>query len=390
MTDKDLAHRYADVPSLVADLEDALAHRGRAPGHLDRRGDRGHPHAARPRPPPAAVPDAPLAAAARRSSACSPSRVVIVADRLTRGRRRASSSGTGTGTARAATPAGHAGRLGPARLRPRLRPARRRRRSTPTRPRASSTATPAPPGRPRATRPASRARARPASASTSTPSRRSTPSRCRSRRPSPAGRRRSTPRRRARRPTTFPTRAGRRSAAARSTASDKRFKLDTGGNRVPLLPRLDHEAGPGRRARRDLRDPALPGSRRVGEAPRTPRSLKNAARRRARRAKRSSASASRRSHSSGNGDARRLPQLRVTRSCAVKPGIVLSSLTSTRSPSSTKKSTRARPAQPTRTNVSQASRRTSSSTCVGQPGGHDQLHAAVGCTWPRSRTSRRR
>ena len=25
MTDKDLAHRYADVPSLVADLEDALA-----------------------------------------------------------------------------------------------------------------------------------------------------------------------------------------------------------------------------------------------------------------------------------------------------------------------------------------------------------------------------
>ena len=36
--------------------------RGRAPGHLDRRGHRRHPHAPGPRPPPAAVPDAPLAA----------------------------------------------------------------------------------------------------------------------------------------------------------------------------------------------------------------------------------------------------------------------------------------------------------------------------------------
>ena len=35
---------------------------GRPPGHLDRRGDRGHPHAAGQGPPPAAVPDAPLAA----------------------------------------------------------------------------------------------------------------------------------------------------------------------------------------------------------------------------------------------------------------------------------------------------------------------------------------
>ena len=43
--------------------------RGRPPGHLDRRGDRGHPHAAGPRPPPAAVPDAPLALAAGRDRA---------------------------------------------------------------------------------------------------------------------------------------------------------------------------------------------------------------------------------------------------------------------------------------------------------------------------------
>ena len=52
----------------------------------------------------------------------------------------------------------------------------------------------------------------------------------------------------------------------------------------------------------------------------------------------------------------------------VKPGIVLSSLTSTRSPS-TKKSTRASPAQPTRTKVSTASRRTSAITASGSRAG---------------------
>ena len=44
------------------------------------------------------------------------------------------------------------------------------------------------------------------------------------------------------------------------------------------------------------------------------------------------------------------------------PGSVLSSLTSTRPPSSTKKSTRASPEQPTRTNVSRASAWISSMT----------------------------
>ena len=52
----------------------------------------------------------------------------------------------------------------------------------------------------------------------------------------------------------------------------------------------------------------------------------------------------------------------------MKPGIVLSSFTSTRSPS-TKKSTRARPEQPTRTNVSTASCRTCSRTASGTRAG---------------------
>jgi hypothetical protein len=53
---------------------------------------------------------------------------------------------------------------------------------------------------------------------------------------------------------------------------------------------------------------------------------------------------------------------------AVKPGIVLSSLTST-CPSWTKKSTRARPLQPTRWKVSTARRRTSSRTASGTSAG---------------------
>ena len=62
------------------------------------------------------------------------------------------------------------------------------------------------------------------------------------------------------------------------------------------------------------------------------------------------------SHSFGNADV------------GVIPGSVLSSLTRTR-PSSTKKSTRANPAQPTRRNVSTASRRTSSTAAGAIPAG---------------------
>ena len=237
MTDKDLEHRYPDVPSLVADLEDALATGGRAPGHLDRRGHRGHPHPARPRAPPAAVPDAPLAAAAghhrpdRRRRGDRP-------DRLARGPA-AGREGHRHRPARGADARRDQGRLGPARLRARLRPARRRRPSTPTRPRAASTATTAPPGRPRATRTASRARARRASGSTSTPSPRSTPSRCRSRRPSRAGRRRSTPPRPARAPESFPegwTKVGggtvsSKTSASRSTPAAPRTATTSSGSR---------------------------------------------------------------------------------------------------------------------------------------------------------------
>ena len=53
------------------------------------------------------------------------------------------------------------------------------------------------------------------------------------------------------------TRAGRRSAAARSTARAS-ASSSTRRRAVPLLPGLDHEARRGRRARRDLRDPAAP------------------------------------------------------------------------------------------------------------------------------------
>ena len=83
--------------------------------------------------------------------------------------------------------------------------------------------------------------------------------------------------------------------------------------------------------------------------------------------KRSSAKPSRRSHSSAGGTPLASHSF-GNALVAVKPGIVLSSLTSTRS-SSTKKSTRARPAQPTRLKVSTASRRTSSLTVSGSRAG---------------------
>ena len=125
MTDKDLAHRYADVPSLVADLEDALALEAARHGTVDRRGHRGHPHAPGPRTPPAPVSDAPLAAGAGHHRPGRGRR------RDRRDRRRGEvpprvERGTGAGPRRGHA-RGHAGRLGPARLRPRLRPARRRR-----------------------------------------------------------------------------------------------------------------------------------------------------------------------------------------------------------------------------------------------------------------------
>ena len=146
--------------------------------------------------------------------------------------------------------------------------------------------------------------------------------------------------------------AGRRRRAVRPPALPAR-RL---GRALPLLPGLDHRAAAGLAARRDRRDRAAPAQRHALEGvPRRSRS------------KRSSAKPSRRSHSSAGGT----PLASHSFGNAlvpVKPGIVFSSLTSTRSPS-TKKSTRASPAQPTRVNVSTASRRTSSRTVSGSRAG---------------------
>ena len=69
MTDKDLAHRYADVPSLVADLEDALAIEAARQGTSTGEATAVIRTLPATRPAPAAVPDAPLAPAAGRDRA---------------------------------------------------------------------------------------------------------------------------------------------------------------------------------------------------------------------------------------------------------------------------------------------------------------------------------
>ena len=237
--------------------------------------------------------------------------------------------------------------------------------------RSPSTRTRARPGRPRATRTtrSTSRRASRASASTSTPSRRSTAARWRSRRRRPGwkmelyGATRAPARGRVARAT-----SGRSSAAARSSKRKQRFKLDTGDRRyryylvwITALPpdedqRRDHAADAVRaevralagRARAPLGAVALeresPAGGRTACGHGTPVA----------------------SQSFGNAEV------------GVMPGSVLSSLTSTRPPSSTKKSTRARPAQPTRRNVSTASRRTVAAAVVRDPRGHPQLDAAVG------------
>ena len=118
---------------------------------------------------------------------------------------------------------------------------------------------------------------------------------CRSRRPSPAGRRRSTPPRPARCPKTVPegwTKVG----GGTVNSKDKRFKLDTGGVAYRYYLVWITKLADGRRARRDLRDPAVPGSRRLG--PKGPDPLERDG---ALGSKRSSARASSRSQRSGNG-----------------------------------------------------------------------------------------
>ena len=365
MTDKDLAHRYADVPSLVADLEEALAiEAARAAAPRPARRPRS---SARCPPAPAAGCRSGCATRSRCSAVIALLAVgaAIVALRRRRGRPRAPSAAPAPAGS-SADARGHQGRLRPARLRARLRPARRRRGARRRRPRASSTATP---GTVWTTESYTAGIAGAGKAGVgiyvdAKPKVDAVAMQIQT--PEPGWQGDDLRRAAGRRAADASRTAGRRSAAARSTRSDQRFKLDTGGTAYRYYLVWITKLAPGRRARGDLRDPAVPGSR--GGA-------RTLAASRARASKRSSASASSRSQSSGNGTPEASHSFGYTL-VAVNPGIVLSSLTSTRSPSSTKKSTRARPAQPTRTNVSQASRRTSSSTALRQPRGHDQLHPA--------------
>ena len=151
MTDKDLAHRYPDAPTLVADLEDALALEAARAGHA--RPARRPPSCARspraprrrlpfrlrrPRPDP------------RRDRRCSLLVGAVVAVAAAREGVERTQRGTGAGHGQAARRARRSSRSS-ARQRPGLRPARRRRRALRPGARSPSTATPARPGRPRAT-----------------------------------------------------------------------------------------------------------------------------------------------------------------------------------------------------------------------------------------------
>ena len=171
-------------------------------------------------------------------------------------------------------------------------------------------------------------------------------------------------------------RCGRGSAAAPSRAS---ASASTSSRRpcVPLLPRVDHAAAAGRGPRGDHAGDAV-RAQQTADAGRAATRRSEARGRRARRGGARAPTPSSRSHTSGHGTpvaAHSFGKALV----GVIPGSVLSSLTSTRPPSSTKKSTRARPAQPTRTNVSTASRRTVvRRRRSARPRGHPQLHPAVG------------
>ena len=127
-------------PSLIADLEEALAIEAARAGHLDRRGDRGHPHAAGPAPrrrlpfrmrhPIALLAVIALLGVGAAIVALCCARRGRSTPRAARARARSSKTPAGTKVVSVA-----------ARLGPRLRPAGRRARSTPTRRGWPSTAT---------------------------------------------------------------------------------------------------------------------------------------------------------------------------------------------------------------------------------------------------------
>ena len=112
MTDKDLAPPLRRRPVAGRRPRGRAGDRGRPPGHLDRRGDRGHPHAAGARQAPAAVPDAPPGLAAGRDRAARASARVIVGCSPCARCRTHAQRGTGAGQGRQADAGGHQDRLG--------------------------------------------------------------------------------------------------------------------------------------------------------------------------------------------------------------------------------------------------------------------------------------
>ena len=225
MTDKDLAHRYSDVPSLVADLEDALAieaaRSGTSTGEatavirtLPARARRRLPFRMR-------HPVSLLAVIALLAVGG-----VIVAllakegvDRTQRGTGTGKVSATPEGTRVVSVPRASAHAFDPLGDQQEHSDAASR---TVDRDDGTIWTTE------RYTRRDRGRRQDRASASTSTPSRRSTRSRCRSRHPPRAGRRRSTLPHRARRPRRVPAGWTKVGGGTVSTG-DKRFALDTGG-----------------------------------------------------------------------------------------------------------------------------------------------------------------
>ena len=362
MTDKDLDRRYADAQSLVADLEDALAIEAARSGRSTGEATavlRTLPEGARRRLPLRLRWHLPVALVIV-AGAIAVALVVLLGNEAAH----RAQKGTGTGTVKAppgtrivsvrSTSAHDYDPLGTTA------------RSTRSGPAWPSTATRARPGRPRATatgrsRRPTRTAGAPASGSTSTPSPASTRRGWRSR---------ATPGWRAelyaapngpvpedaRRPWT-------RVGGGRVTKSRQRFTLNTDGRRyryylvwITALPPAASQV--------EIREIVL------RRAPARPRRCGRRARARSARAR--SRAAGRRARGKGRPLASHsFGKTLVT----VKPGIVLSSLTSTRSPS-TKKSTRARPAQPTRRNASRGQPAHLLGHRVGDPRRHAQLHPA--------------
>ena len=373
MTDKHLEHRYPDARTLEVDLEDALAVEAARTGPRHRRGDRRHRHAARERAPPRCRS---ASAAASRSSPSSASLLLagaVAAVLLLQGVER-TQRGTGAGHGQAA--GGHARSSRSSAPAPRTSTRSATTTSTPTRRRLAVDKDPgtswttesysggtlagkagvglyvdAAPGVSRHLDRDRHARARLAGGD---------PRRARRRRPDA-------------RPARARVAEGRRRHRRRKR---QRFTLRTDGKRYRYYLVWITKLPPGPSASRSPRS-AVPEAADLART-RAPRARRGSARARAPAAGRRPTGTTARSPPTSSG----------SRSSAVMPGSVLSSLTSTRPPSSTKKSTRASPEQPTRRNVSRASACTSSIDRGIHPRRDLAAPRRPARTWPRSRTNR--